>query len=151
MCFSAIGISIVAFAILGCGKESVEYRLKVEFLYINATDSTVEFDFRESVSTLGLKQVVLNPKSSSDLLTIEAEGGFKKPNPVTCCQGILEDNYASSKVKTLILNNSYCVIQADNKSTDISNYESEIISDRHFRYTYTFRKADFENAVLCQQ
>lgn len=52
--------------------------------------------------------------------------------------------------KTITLNDTLCSIQLNEKSTIIENYDVETIADRHYRYTYSFKNNDFENAKMCK-
>lgn len=148
MRFFLFGISALSFA-AGCGKETIEYGMTMSLKYINETDSVVSFNLRPDISFNDLENLVIPPKSESKIFTYDVEGVDKKLNPDTCCQGIMNDLFEVDFLNLITLNDTSCVGHQNQKSVILTNYAVEIISDRHFRYTYTFTKGDFENAEPC--
>lgn len=154
MHFLIVGISL-PLLLAACGKEDIEYRMKVALVYHNNTDSLVKFELRENISLGNSLIIELSGNTQSKIFSYEYQGVDKVIKPKTCCKDFLNNVYSSrdwnSSLKEIVLNGSYCVIHINDKFTNILNYNSEIIGDTHFRYTYTFKKDDFENAVLCLQ
>lgn len=147
MRFLIIGISaIIGISFIGCGDEDVEYKMTVDFVYVNQTDNTIRFSIREP-SIGDSIDVKLNPKTQSSTYSYEISGAPKNPTPENCCQGVLEGNIGTYSI--IILNDEQYVVHEGEKSVLISNYKDSIISDRHFRYTYTFTEMDFENSLPC--
>lgn len=153
MLYSFIGISIVLFA-SGCGKEDIEYRMTVDLEYTNQTDSTVSFEIYESISSNIFSTVTLQPSSNSKIFSYDYEGVNENITPETCCNSFLENVYSRREIngssKTIKLNDSLCVTHLNDKSTEITNYEVQIISERHYRYTYNFGKNDLLDAKICK-
>ncbi len=145
MYYLLTGISVIlTCSFLSCN-EQVEYRLVAEFQFINETESTIEFEiFHESTT-----EIQLAAQESTEIFRVEASGGSKTPNIETCCEGILDDLLGSSG-KFYRINSTECVLHENEKSDLINNYQSEQISERVFRYTYTFRTEDFLDAENCE-
>lgn len=147
------GISIGLF-LSGCGKEDVEYRMTVDLRYVNQTDSLIRFEISESINSNNVSIIELSPSAESKIFSYDYEGVEKDVTPVTCCNDFLTNVYSqresNGSSKKLNLNETLCVTHLNEKSTEISNYDIAVISDRHFRYTYTLKKEDFENAKTCE-
>lgn len=120
--------------------------MTVDLVYINQTDKTIRFKIEEP-ETMDMVEVKLNSQSQSKVYTYESIAAHKDPKPKSCCEWFLADIVGSKN--TIILNDEQHVVHKGEKSVLISNYKDSIISDRHFRYTYTFTEADFENALPC--
>jgi hypothetical protein len=148
-----IGIS-VPFLVAGCGKKDVEYRMRVELTFINTTDKVISFQMRSGISSSNLESVTITPRTQSKTFTYNVEGVDKKMNPGNCCQDVLIDVYGGRGLEgvsqTLKFNNNLCVTHLNEKSVILANYTTERITDRHFRYSYTFTENDFENAEPCK-
>lgn len=153
MRFLLIGISAVILT-TGCGKEDIEYRMTVELVYSNQTDSLISFEILEHISSSTITEVELEPFSSSPTFSYDYEGVSRVVEPESCCDDFLTNVYTSrgfeGESKTITLNDTLCVTQLNEKSVLISNYSHEEIANRHFRYTYMFTKNDFENAKPCE-
>ncbi|UOY05787.1 hypothetical protein L0P88_17830 [Muricauda sp. SCSIO 64092] len=125
--------------------------MSVDLVYANQTDSTIRFKMfePEPMGFIGVNliDVKLNPQSQRMVYAYETDGAPKDPKPESCCQGFLEGVLGAHN--TIIINDTSYVIHGGEKSVLISNYKDSIISDRHFRYTYTFTETDFENAQPC--
>ena len=153
MHYLLIGISIILLA-ARCSKKDVEYRMTMDLTFINTTDNVVSFRVRPDISSSNLENVTIPPRTQSKIFTYNVEGVDKTMNPNNCCQDALLDVYGGRGLQgvsqTLKLNDKLCATHLNEKSVILSNYTTEIISDRHFRYSYTFTKNDFENAEPCQ-
>jgi len=150
MRYFCIGISVL-FLIVGCGKETMEYRMSMDLTFINATDSLLSFNLNPSVSSNNLENLTILPQSQSKIFTYDIEGVDKNLDPNNCCQGVLDNLFeGGNPANFIVINENLCVAHLLEKSVDISNYDVEIISPRHFRYTYTFTKVDIENARPCK-
>lgn len=148
MCFLLFGIS--AFLLItGCGKSTSEYVLEIDLQYQNVTDSTLSFEIAKGQSG-AFETVILPPQSSGGPFSYHLDGDFVNPTPDNCCLGFVENNFKLSEANYITVNDSLCVLHNQEKSAILSNYESEIISDRHFRYTYTFKSDDLAGAAPCQ-
>jgi len=148
-----IGISVL-FLAAGCGKKYVEHRMTMDLTFINKTNGVVSFTVRPGISSTTLENVTVPPQTQSKIFTYNVEGVDKRLNPGNCCQDALIDVYGGRGLEgvsqTLRFNDNLCVTHLNEKSVILSNYTTEIITDRHFRYSYTFTEKDFENAVPCQ-
>lgn len=141
-----IGVISIVYALLnGCDEGEIEHLLRVEFQFINNTSKTMTFNVYENIKT---EEVKLAPSEYSKAITENASGGFKNPNPKSCCQGILEDTIGSNG-GFYMLDNSLCVSHVKEKSDLIENYSHEVISKNHFRYTYVFTENDLINSKPC--
>jgi hypothetical protein len=147
------GISAL-FLINGCGKETTEYRMTVELSYLNQTDSIIRFELHENITSNITSEIELKPGSMSSIFSYEYDGVSKIVEPHTCCESFLVNVYAGGDreglSKQIEVGEFHCVTHLNEKSVLLSNYMSEVIGHRHFRYTYTFTRDDFENAVLCK-
>jgi hypothetical protein len=152
MLFLIIGIS-VTILLTSCAKEDVEFGMKVDLVYENQTDSLVKFEILEDIGSNKTTTVELFPYSISEIFSYEYDGVQKHVEPENCCDSFLENVYSSLEFdgvsKKIILNDTLCITHYNNKSTLIENYNSMIIADRHFRYSYLFTRKDFVNAVKC--
>lgn len=141
--FLIFGISTLFFT---CDKGEVEYFLKTEFIYDNKTDKTLSFLVRPPS---GRKKIlVISPKSMSETINYDASGGFENPTPENCCQGLLEGLLGGAGIDNIDLkiDSTTCLLGTP---TDINNYESEVISDRHYKYTFTFTDKVLEDKKDC--
>jgi hypothetical protein len=127
--------------------------MAVDLVYVNQTDSSISFQILENIGLNNISTITLDPFSTSKIFTYEYDGVDKKITPQSCCNSFLRNVYDINDIngsgKKIVLNDSLCVFHLNNKSTIISNYNSEVISDRHFRYTYTFTFKDFKDAKKC--
>ncbi len=148
MRFLIIGISMIAGLLFtSCGNnDQIEYKMTVDFVYVNQANNTIRFSIREPAIGDSI-DVKLNPKAQSSTFSYEISGAPKNPTPENCCQGVLEGNIAPYSI--IILSDELYVVHENEKSVLISNYKDNIISDRHFWYTYTFTEGDLENALPC--
>jgi hypothetical protein len=150
--YFCIGISVL-FLLVGCGKETIEYRMNVDLVYINETNGPIAFEIFEKISSNNTSFIELNPSEKSRVFSYDYERVTKKLNPETCCNDFLPNAYSSlewnGSSKKLFLKDSTCIIHLNNRSTEISNYEVEVVSPRHFRYTYTFTHLDIEFPRRC--
>lgn len=151
--FLLIGISALTVSLAGCGQE-IEYRMTVELIFQNTTTSQIGFSIRPDINSSGRENITLVPQSQSTVFTYEIDGVDKNPNIETCCQDLLVDVYGgrgtNGNSQVLRLDNDLCVIHLNEKSIVLSNYSKEIISERHFKYSYTFTDTDIENPQPCQ-
>lgn len=151
--FLLIGISIF-FLFTGCGKEDVEYRMTMDLLYVNQTDKVISFIIRPDISSNDVENVTILPQTQSKVFSYDVEGVDKNINPDNCCQDILIDVYGGrgleGESQTLRIDDVLCVTHLNEKSVDLTNYSSEKVADRHFRYRYTFTDIDLENAEPCE-
>lgn len=149
-------IGLISSAIfMSCGRVDVEYTMAVDLVYENKTDSLVSFSISEKISSNKVTEVKLPAHSKSKIFSYPSyEGVSKIVEPESCRNGFLGNVYASLNwnglSKDITVNDTLCVTHLNEKSSLIQNYNYEIIADRHFRYTYTFNKEDFENAKLCK-
>lgn len=154
MCFLIIGL-ISSMIFSSCGKEDVEYKMTVDLIYVNTTDSLVHFSILEDIGSNEITEVKLYPYTTSKIFSYTYEGVEKIVDPQSCCNDFLRNVYASSDnnglSKHITLNDTLCITQLNEKSCLIQNYSHEIIADRHFQYTYTFNEQDFTNAKLCEE
>jgi hypothetical protein len=146
-----IGISALIFFLNGCVQE-IEYGLTMDLLYINQTDETISFSIINSNNQR--ETVSISPNSESEIFTYFISGVDKKPAIETCCQDPLIDVFGGrgteGNSQVLIINDELCVTHLNEKSVVISNYLQEKISDRHFRFSYTFTNNDIENKHQCE-
>lgn len=150
MHYLLIGISVL-FLIVGCGKETMEYRMSMDLTFINRTDSVLSFNLNPSVSSNNLENLTILPQSQSKIFTYDLEGVDKKLDPDNCCQGVLDNLFeGGDPANFIVINENLCVTHLLEKSVILSNYDVEIISPRHFRYTYTFTKVDIEDPRPCK-
>ena len=147
MHFLPIGISIFLF-LIGCEGE-VSYSMKMEVRFINATDSLIEFNFRTDFLSTQDEKIILNPNSNSPIFSGYIDSG-KNPEPETCCNEILITSFRNGQVNRIMINGNRCIVHNQEKSTDFSNYSIETISDRTFRYTYTFTEEDLKDGMPCE-
>jgi hypothetical protein len=148
-----LGIS-ASFLGSGCNNsEIVEYGVTMDLLYINETDNSVSLNIREANSSTNT-EVILGADSKSEVYSYELDGADKSVSPDTCCQEFLIDVFGARSLEgnsqSFQVNDTVCFVHLDEKSVLISNYSSEIIANRHFRYTYTFTENDFLNAMPCE-
>jgi hypothetical protein len=145
MSFLIIGISIVLLNLGSCQQE-VEYRLDTEFIYFNQSNRTVTFTKFDQ----GGRRIKVSLESSeSDTTVYLASGGFENPDLNSCCQGLLHGVLDGSDQGIIVVSfdNKSCLIE---EPAIISNYESEIIENRFFRYKFTFTDEILDNATDCQ-
>jgi hypothetical protein len=148
--YFCIGISVL-FLLVGCGKETVEYRMTMDLTFINRTDTVLSFNLNPSAASNNLENLTILPQSQSKIFTYDLEGVDKNLDPDNCCQGVLYNLFeGGDPANFIVINENLCVTHLLEKSVDISNYDVEIISPRRFRYTYTFTKVDIENARPCK-
>ncbi len=150
MHYLLIGISVLFF-VVGCGKETMEYRMTMDLTFINRTDSVLSFNLNPSVSSNNLENLTILPQSQSKIFTYDLEGVDKKLDPDNCCQGVLDNLFeGGDPANFIVINENLCVTHLLEKSVILSNYDAEIISPRHFRYTYTFTKVDIADPRPCK-
>jgi len=150
MHYLLIEISVL-FLVVGCGKETMEYRMTMDLTFINRTDSVLSFNLNPSVSSNNLENLTILPQSQSKIFTYDLEGVDKKLDPDNCCQGVLDNLFeGGDPANFIVINENLCVTHLLEKSVILSNYDAEIISPRHFRYTYTFTKVDIEDPRPCK-
>jgi hypothetical protein len=146
-----IGISAIIIFFNGCVQE-IEYGLTMDLLYVNQTDETISFSIINSNNQR--ETVSISPNSESEIFTYFISGFNKIPEIETCCQEPLIDVYGGrgteGNSQVLIINDELCVTHLNEKSVVLSNYLKEKISDRHFRYSYTFINNDIENKHQCE-
>lgn len=142
--FLIFGISALFFT---CDKGEVEYFLKTDFVFINETDKNISFEIREKTTTK--MDLNLEAKSTSKTYTINSDGGFENPTPDNCCQGVLQSFLVGSDQKSIVIkkNDTLCIMV---EPAIIDNYKSEIISDRHYKYTFTFTDKNVKN-ISCSK
>jgi len=150
MHYLLIGISVL-FLVVGCGKETMEYRMSMDLTFINATDSLLSFNLTPRISSNNLENLTILPQSQSKIFTYDIEGVDKKLDPNNCCQGVLDNLFeGGNPANFIVINENLCAIHLMEKSVVLSNYTVEIINDRHFRYTYTFNNTDIEDLKPCK-
>ncbi|MGL1884935.1 MAG: hypothetical protein OCD76_00360 [Reichenbachiella sp.] len=136
--FLITGISLI---ISSCGE--TEYPLDVDLIFINQTDSLIIYN----------DQFEIVPNATYKESIESTAGSEKKPNIDNCCQGTLEDFQGSyQQVIISIESDDSCVFfsfSEDQGPTSINNFESRVISDRHFEYTYHITRDDFNNPERC--
>ncbi|MCP4458816.1 MAG: hypothetical protein GY816_12455 [Cytophagales bacterium] len=138
MRYLTIGISLTLLLLLGSCRAYPEVGiLNVDFVFSNATDSSIEFDVSDDSKTWTLE---IAPQSTSEVISIEA--GSSNPQPEACCQDALGDLLGGQI--TLIVDNDLCFVIRDKGPHVISSYDYEIIGDHHFKYSYVFTDSDFE-------
>lgn len=140
MHFLIIGISL---AFSSCQGET-EFINTVEFLFHNQSDQKILFT-QYPESEFGLE---LLPNKSTDVLTVKG-GGPRNPDPLLCCQDML-DNLIGPSGKYYVLDDTLCILHKNEKSDLIENYDIKVFSERHFRYSYTFRSTDFVDTQTCE-
>jgi hypothetical protein len=150
--FLLFGISAL-FLGSGChNNEIVEYGVTMDLLYVNETDNSVSFNIRVA-NSLTSTEVILSAHSNSEVYSYDLDGADKVTSPDSCCQEFLIDVFGARGLEgnsqSFVVNDTACFIHLDEKSMLISNYSSERIADRHFRYTYTFTENDFLNTMRC--
>ena len=139
-----IGIKICSLTALISCESDTEYVNTVEFQFSNLTDHKILFpQFSEPENGLEL-----GPGQTTEVLGLKG-GGPKSPDPQICCQDILNDLIGPSG-KLYVLDDSLCLVHINEKSDLIENYQIKLFSERDFRYTYTFRPEDFEDAERCE-
>jgi hypothetical protein len=150
--FLVIGISAFTVSFAACQQE-VEFRMRFDIVFSNVSDSKIAFTLRPDGSSNTREMIVIDPQSQSQIFSYHVDGVGKELNIETCCQELLLDVYGAREIgggsQRLIINDTLCVTQRNEKSVILSNYAKEIIDDRHFRYKYTFTIVDIENAVIC--
>ena len=131
-------------------EKMVEYRLDAEFVFVNESDYVISFP----ISNYSGSVTLVLESNESDTIKVLASRGFKNLNPTSCCQGILTDIYGArdseGAIQLIRLDDNLCVTHLNEKSVIISNYTSEIISERDYRYIYKFTNNDFLNANECE-
>jgi len=140
-----IGISALITCLFSCQKE-VQYRLDVEFIFVNQSGKTLSFSVRDH--THNRNEIILEQNTSYTIELIPSEGP-KNPDPETCCQGLLESVLEGSDQGSIIIkyNNLQCLIESP---ANISNYKKEIVNQRFFRYTFTFTDEILMEVSGCQ-
>jgi hypothetical protein len=154
MLYFLFGISISIIS-SNCGKELTEYKMNIDIIFVNKTDSTIQFDILKDLSSSSsLISVELNKAVKIKEFNYEYVGVEKEISPTTCCKDFLSNVYSNKQVngstKTITLNTDYCVTHFNEKSVLISNYQVKVLNKRHYSFTYYFKGSDFENAVLCE-
>ncbi len=143
--FLIAGISLFLLFINGCGE--TEHWLNVDFIFKNETDKKLSFFGYEGYSESDLKNIVITPDSPFDTISILAVGGYKRPVPTDCCQGVL-NSVLNENGLGITVNDSVCITYFP---LDIQNYEYEVIGDRHFRYTFIFTDDVLDKFIDCQE
>ncbi len=145
MSYLIFGISILTINLSSC-QHQIEYRLDTEFVFINESNSTITFT--KKLSRGRRIEVSLEPQEKDTTLYL-ASGGFENPNPNSCCQGLLHSVLDASDRGNIRVgfDDKSCLIEAP---TIISNYKSEIIDKRFFRYTFVFTDEVLANTLDCQ-
>ena len=148
------GISVLTLLLISSCEGETEYRMTVDLEFINSTDSTISFDIYEDISSSNQSEVTLVPKSKSPTFSYEYSGVSEFVTPENCCNSFLINVYSNEEFggssKVIVLNDTLCVTHFNEKSTLIENYNVEVISERHFKYTYSFVASDFSNAENCE-
>lgn len=124
----------------GCNPGEVEYALKTDFIFVNKTGQKINYS-----------DLFLLHENDKKVISKTISGVSENPNTKTCCQGLLEDFQGSYKQVYLKINDSLRkFFEKDESVTSISNFESKIISKRHFEYTYIIDDKDIENSEPCK-
>lgn len=128
-----------------CQKE-IEYRLDTEFIFENQSDKTISFAINDPNSSRNEISLLSN---TSDIIRLIPSEGTKDPNPNTCCQGLLHSVLDGSDKGSIIIkyDNLKCIVEVP---ANIANYKSEKISERFFRYTFTFTNEVLDHVSDCQ-
>lgn len=121
--------------------QEIEYRLDTEFVFVNESDKMISFDVWNSIN----KKVIALDPNSSDTVFYKASGDFEKPDPSTCCQGVLNSLFYDSGLN-ISMNDSLCLLSSP---LFIDNYVSEKVDNRYFRYTFTFTNEILDDVSSC--
>ena len=144
-----IGISSLS-CLINCTEGDVDYRITVEIMYLNSTDSLIEFDIKPDLSFNEYEIILLAAKSTSRIYSYDIDGADKKPRPETCCDGVFSSLFRSDNFNRIIVNDKNCLVHDNMQSAKRDGYQLDVISDRTFRYTYTFTEDDLIGGVPCE-
>ena len=144
-----LGISLLTFLfIASCGR--TEYLAKASFVYKNETDYLISYNRILNSDTS--QMFTIAPKSEK-VLTFEGGGADKQPTIENCCEGFLESTQGIDAPILVIFENLRCIVYLEGDGSTTTNllngYEAEQLTDRSFKFTFTFTEADYQNAVPC--
>jgi hypothetical protein len=140
MRYLTLGISVmIIFALLQC-KGEVDYFVQGTYVYVNSTDSLI--DVKSGVYNFKIK-----PNDSHKI----EQGGEGS-------EDVSAQNYVPPMISAVVkYGNEKCdtldsgfKVGAGEGITGISNYTSEKISKRHYKFTYTFTNLDYNKARPCK-
>ena len=124
-----------AISITNCKKKK-DYLSIGTYVYVNSTDSLIEVKNAPYLFTI-------KPKESH---TIEQTGDGSKE--------LTEKSYVAPFTggQVILYGNKMCDTLTSSKEgiSGIENYTSERISERHYKFTYTFTQSDYKKAVPCK-
>ena len=141
-----IGITISGFILMqSCSKKTTSWIQYAEFHYVNKTIYNIKYP--ESLQIYNVdaqKNIILKRIQDSgekvDETTYYNPLSSDFPRKVTDPPIIVK----FSDVKCLIISEN-----TENSPYDMRNYVAERISERQYKFTYTFTEADYNRAVNC--
>jgi len=137
-----IGLIINSLFFQSCGKIRKEYNQVAEFVYVNQTNYTIKFDNGALTIIIKPKENILF-KVADGANEVVNESSFKNtPKPF--------DTYGNYKL--VYFDSLKCLDisqEMEHNPTDLKNYVAERISERTYKFTYTFTEADYNRAVTC--
>lgn len=126
-----------------CKKRYIDCVIKIEFVYTNQTDHTVRF---EALDTM---RVIL-PNSTNNVITVDGDGPKKiNPEPVPLPYLFhyeFNAEYDYIEEATLCIDDT-CMVVEQKGFAQSTNYQYEVLGDRHIRYIYTFTDAEIEELL----
>jgi hypothetical protein len=140
------GISLL---LSGCNGTSVDYACFCEFVYANQTDYTVRLKIKGPANQEVF--LVIHPQSVVDAPQQIPDSGKTPDSFIDGQNGLnmLLDMTDNLRKSTICIDHATCVDCEKSGVVEISNYQCEMLGERHFKYTYTFTDADFADAKPC--
>ncbi len=148
-------ISIFAIAnLLSCKGDDDLRVITVDLQFANKNTQSIKFDLQSSNSLEDPINVILQPDSISSLFSFQNIEILADNTIDNCCQDFLEDVYvqrtSEGAYKKITLNDTLCVAHEAEKSVLIKNYQAIKLSDKHYKFTYSFEENDLVGATPCK-
>lgn len=129
--FLLIGSTIILI-FCSCSKTITDHECSSEFVYINQTDHTLQFEARDTIRTI-------IPQSTNNVFTVVGFGSKRSVDKASDVSDALNDRFLNGgdeKVNLCIDNN--CIVVEQKGLTQGANYVCEDLGNGWIRYTYTF-------------
>jgi hypothetical protein len=123
-----------------CGKTQKDYVVRMDFVYTNQTEHTLQFVAMDTTRTI-------LPNSTNNTFIVNTDGPKQvnaEQNAPSALAYLLRDNYQE---KANLCIDGTCVDVEQEGFVQSSNYQYEVLGDRHIRYTYTFTDADIDKLL----
>jgi hypothetical protein len=147
--------------IKGCGTTLSSWSFTIDYVFVNQTDYLLEFkiwsNYEDGTYVPLDKQVrtiSIVPQSTSTTFSIR-DSGPEKLDAALGRYGFVRTLLGPSEVLhgvfSMLIDNITCAVFDGVGFALPSNYEYEVLGNRHIKYIYTFTDADFENLVECDE